>query len=347
MQKIVQEIIQEQYTPLGHRGKIMIGPQISVTPFGSCYKAHKIRKRRSAFKFMKSSFERVYVLKVDKKEYKSQPALYGPLFNAIEIVNTMKHPNLQSHYEVVDSKTDIFVVTDTFKLNSLSSCIERRSEPLSEGEALVYLKQLAEAGKQLQNHQIIHKNISTDSLYMDDKDNLRLGGFFFAERNVKLSAIVDGPPSYMAYEMLISDCTRPYVFDSKVDLWSIGVVYYKLLTGSFPFSGITKLALIESIQKNPDREFEYFRPVSQESKDLIRRLLDPDPQSRISWEAFFNHDVFKKVINWDSGDVKSCDLVSGNFFLEDIRDKEELLRRIDNIKFDFECTEIGKPSSKI
>jgi serine/threonine protein kinase len=86
-------------------------------------------------------------------------------------------------------------------------------------------------------------------------------------------------------------------YNSKVDLWAIGVSYYKLLFGRFPFKKCPMNQLRKVIHENAGpnlvipREVNY---ISEESEDLIRRMLTEDPKQRISWKEFFTHPLFDR-----------------------------------------------------
>jgi serine/threonine protein kinase len=78
-------------------------------------------------------------------------------------------------------------------------------------------------------------------------------------------------------------------------LWSIGVVYYQLLYGDPPFFALDVPSLMRKINEGSGDNLIFHdkkNEVSDHSKDLLRRLLQPDPQRRVDWDSFFNHPVF-------------------------------------------------------
>ena len=96
----------------------------------------------------------------------------------------------------------------------------------------------------------------------------------------------------MAYEIITAN-NEEMTYTSKADLWSVGVVYYPMLFGKTPFFGFTMPELIRDIKRKV-KNIEFPKEVSNESKDLIRRLLKPNPKERIDWKDFFNHPLFTK-----------------------------------------------------
>ena len=84
-----------------------------------------------------------------------------------------------------------------------------------------------------------------------------------------------GTPLTMAYEILTAT-SDSFLYNSKADLWSVGVVYYQMLFGKTPFFGFTIPSLIKDINSKVGK-LDFPLPISKESKDLINRLLQPDP----------------------------------------------------------------------
>ena len=97
----------------------------------------------------------------------------------------------------------------------------------------------------------------------------------------------------MAYEIL-NPKSENSTYNSKADLWSVGVVYYQMLFGETPFFGFTMPDLINDIKKKADGKLKFPKTVSSESKDLLLKILVTDPQKRMDWSTFFNHPLFKK-----------------------------------------------------
>lgn len=98
-----------------------------------------------------------------------------------------------------------------------------------------------------------------------------------------------GSPYYIAPEVFQQNYT------SKIDLWSMGVVLYILLSGKVPFPGRNELEIIGNVIKGEFHfNHEVFKKISPESKDLISKLLDKNVITRYSAEESLNHPWIKK-----------------------------------------------------
>uniref|UniRef100_A0A3Q2DZ04 non-specific serine/threonine protein kinase n=1 Tax=Cyprinodon variegatus TaxID=28743 RepID=A0A3Q2DZ04_CYPVA len=97
-------------------------------------------------------------------------------------------------------------------------------------------------------------------------------------------SVLRGSPLYMAPEMV---CRRQY--DSRVDLWSVGVILYEALFGRAPFASKSYAELEEKIRSNQPVELPPGARVSKDCRDLLLRLLERNPDARITFEEFFTH----------------------------------------------------------
>ena len=77
------------------------------------------------------------------------------------------------------------------------------------------------------------------------------------------------------------------LYGFKADIWSIGVVFYQMLEGRFPFRGRNVEAIMEKILMN---EIVFEKPgLSEEAIDFVKRCLVVDPEERIGWADIYKH----------------------------------------------------------
>lgn len=105
-----------------------------------------------------------------------------------------------------------------------------------------------------------------------------------------------GTPSYVAPEVLSKDSKKGY--GREVDLWSIGVILYILLCGFPPFYDEDNSILFNAIRKG-DYDFPspYWDGVTEEAKDLVKKLLKVDPTERLTAQQTLNHPWLKSTCN--------------------------------------------------
>jgi serine/threonine protein kinase len=127
----------------------------------------------------------------------------------------------------------------------------------------------------------------TDSL------NIKMTDFGFASFYNPEDGLdeVLGSPLYMAPEIISNQ-----VYNSKVDIWSIGVVAYILLSGRPPFRGNNKYEILESTKKPLSFEHPNWRKISQEAKNFVSSSLSTDPKKRPTALELLEHPWMKSVL---------------------------------------------------
>jgi calcium-dependent protein kinase len=96
-----------------------------------------------------------------------------------------------------------------------------------------------------------------------------------------------GTPHYVAPEMLEGS------YGFECDIWSLGVILYVMLSGQFPFHASTPAEVFEKIKKNDVKFlFKEWDEVSNEAKDLIKKLLTKNPKKRYTALQAMDHSWF-------------------------------------------------------
>ena len=225
----------------------------------------------------------------------------------MKILSAFKHPNVENIIEVFyeQNKRDfiiIIVATYTSKKSLLHLMNEKisKSQKFEESEISTIIKILIETSYKMKMFNIIHRNLGPESVFfLNDKNLLSIciRNFYCAHlctNNIMTTREVTGPLWYMAPEIL-----KDQVYDHKVDLWSIGVIFYMLLTLENPFSEAnSKDQMLElfKIRKNIKDEKELKKiNISEGAISLLYKLLDDDQKSRCDIEIIINDPFIKQI----------------------------------------------------
>lgn len=123
-----------------------------------------------------------------------------------------------------------------------------------------------------------------------------IGDFGFAKRVEEFTTSRLGTPYNMAPELLLN---RKVPYNSKIDIWAIGVAFYRMIHGILPFPAKSLDELKQVIKYKSGKQL-YFNPglkIPSAVKDLIVNMLEYDPNKRISWVELFNHPCLNDMKN--------------------------------------------------
>lgn len=213
--------------------------------------------------------------------------------NELQIMNKLKHPNLLHCYELYQTTSNFYILMEYCDGGSLKH-LRGNKGGLSEVESLVYMRQIMEGFKALRRHKIIHRDVKLENMLLKD-GLLKIADFGTAKRGMEsTSTKMIGTFLTMAPEVMqvFNTDDDEETYSSKVDLWSIGVVFYEILFGESPFYGSYVAKMIQSMKNDSGDNLKILKPVSPDVEALLKGLLRFDPKQRISWEDFFKHAAF-------------------------------------------------------
>ena len=263
-------------------GNYVMTKTLGQGQFGKVYRARHIH-----------TGDEFAIKKIDMIKIKSNPILERLLQTEVTIMHEINHRNVLHLHEFLVSKNNYYLVIDFCDQGDFEHYLKKRGlKFLEEKEAVKYLKQIANGFQELRKKKILHRDFKLANLFMH-QDNLVIGDFGFAKSGYEMAETKLGTPLTMAYEIL-NPKSENSTYNSKADLWSVGVVYYQMLFGETPFFGFTMPDLIKDIKKKADGKLKFPKSVSNESKDLLLKILVTDPMKRMDWTTFFNHPLFKK-----------------------------------------------------
>ena len=235
--------------------------------------------------------KKLYALKIIKKTNLT-PNEKKVLINEEKIMKVLTHPNIVQFYESCETHNYHYYILELVKGTDLFDYTLKKGF-LSEIETSKIVKKLLEALYQIHASGIIHRDLKPENIMLEinKKKNKVLKvkiidfGFAIFEEEAK-NGLICGTSNFMAPEIL-----KGKNVGVSSDLFSLGVIMYFLISGELPFfSDEEYLVRKKIIEGDFNLEDEFFSNVSEEAKDLIRRLLEKDPEKRISAFEALEHD---------------------------------------------------------
>lgn len=248
----------------------------------------------------KGSFAKVYharnvktsesvAIKVIDKDKIKKCGLMDQIIQEISVMKLVKHPNIVQLYEVMATKTKIYFVIEYVKGGELFKKVQRGR--LKEDVARAYFQQLISAVDFCHTRQVYHRDLKPENLLLDGSRNLKISDFGLSalpncKRKDGLLHTICGTPAYVAPEVI----SQKGYDGAKADIWACGVILYVLLAGYLPFQDKNMMDMYKKIFK---AELKWPSWFSSDVRKLLRRILHPNPNRRISIEEIRTHPWFR------------------------------------------------------
>ena len=201
----------------------------------------------------------------------------------IRILQQLSHPGVVRLYDLMKDDRNYYILMELCENGELFHYITRNGR-LMEFEVRYFLRQILEALLYVHSQGIVHRDIKPENLLLDIDGHVKLSDFGMS-RFVNAQGLADTPCGSVCYAS--PECVRGSRYDGrKSDIWSVGVVAFAMLTGELPWTKNNRVQLFEQIRK---AEFQVPSYVSAMPRDLITRLMDPNPVTRISVEEALKH----------------------------------------------------------
>ncbi|KAJ4836012.1 CBL-interacting serine/threonine-protein kinase 1 [Turnera subulata] len=209
----------------------------------------------------------------------------------IATLKLLKHPNVVRLHEVLASKSKIYMVLEYVNGGELFDRIASQGK-LSEAAGRKLFQQLIDGVSYCHNKGVFHRDLKLENVLVDAKGNIKISDFGLSAlpqhfRADGLLHTTCGSPNYVAPEILSN---RGYD-GSTSDVWSCGVILYVILTGYLPFDDRNLAVLYQKIFKGDAQIPKWLSPAAQ---NIIRRILDPNPVTRITVDGIRAHEWFKQ-----------------------------------------------------
>lgn len=223
-------------------------------------------------------------------------ACFPQLQRELLYLKTSDHPNTVRLYEVFEDSKNVSMVMDYLSGGELYDKLEKKGK-FPEPEAAAIMYKLFHAVSHLHFRGICHRDLKPENFLFDSKREdaeIKIIDFGLGNKFDALNEMhtVVGTPYYVAPEVLRRN------YGKECDIWSLGVIMYAILVGFPPFNGSSDQEIQRKVLKG-DFSFKYpeWETISKEAKDLIKNLLNVEPQKRLPANEVLNQPWFQIVQN--------------------------------------------------
>lgn len=262
-----------------HVGKYEIGRTLGEGSFGKVKFARDVESGSAV------------AIKILDRDQVLRHKMVEQIKREISTMKLIKHPNVLKLIEVMASKTRIYIVLEFVDGGELFDKIAKNGR-LKEDEARSYFQQLINAVDYCHSRGVFHRDLKPENLLLDSHGLLKVSDFGLSaiSQQVKEDGLLHtacGTPNYVAPEVLTS---KGYDGTAS-DVWSCGVILFVLMAGYLPFDEANLMALYKKICK---AEFGCPPWFSSGARKMIKRILDPNPLTRITIPEILEDEWFKK-----------------------------------------------------
>ncbi|XP_074005559.1 MAP/microtubule affinity-regulating kinase 3 isoform X8 [Numenius arquata] len=285
---------------------------------------------------------------IDKAQL--NPTSLQKLFREVRIMKILNHPNIVKLFEVIEKEKTLYLVMEYASGGEVFDYLVAHGR-MKEKEARAKFRQIVSAVQYCHQKHIVHRDLKAENLLLDADMNIKIADFGFSNEFTvgnKLDTFCGSPP-YAAPELF-----QGKKYDGpEVDVWSLGVILYTLVSGSLPFDGQNLKELRERVLRGKYRIPFY---MSTDCENLLKRFLVLNPTKRGTLEqimkdrwinAGHEEDELKPFVEpeLDISDQKRIDIIVGMGYSQ-----EEIQESLSKMKYD-EITAtyllLGRKSSEV
>ena len=230
----------------------------------------------------------VAVKVLNKAEIKTELDLKRILREVTFLNSLTGHPHIANIYQVFETRSEIFLVIEYCRGGEVFEYIVAHKR-VREPEAKKFFVQILSALHYCHLRNIAHRDLKPENLLIDEHKNIKLIDFGLAnifKGDENLSTFC-GSRMYAAPEVL----SKTAYTGVPADMWSLGCVLFAMVSGFLPFESLdsSKNTAMHLHARMMNRQYQLPSFLSAHVKDLIRNLLQPDPQRRLSLRAVLAH----------------------------------------------------------
>ena len=233
---------------------------------------------------------REVAIKILKSDMSSDPVSLERFSREAHASARISHPNIVDIYDVGNDGDKHFIVMEYVKGYTLKQLIKRRGA-IPPREAVWMVKQLASALMEAHKHGLIHRDVKSQNVLIKADGTIKLADFGIAVLNNSMQLTskdsVLGSVHYLAPELAKGGSAS-----MQSDIYSLGIVFYELLTGDVPYKGDTPVQVALKHVKEPLPDVKKFNPqIPQSVENVLLRATAKDPKERYANIALMLRDL--------------------------------------------------------
>jgi len=207
----------------------------------------------------------------------------------IHILKLIRHPNIIQLYEIIETPKQLYLIMEYCNGGELFEYIVANNR-IKEKEACKFFRQIISGVEYIHKLGVVHRDLKPENLLLDFNMNIKIVDFGLSNtyKEGQTLKTACGSPCYAAPEMIAGKRYNGL----QVDIWSCGVILFAMLCGYLPFEDPNTSNLYKKILSG---DFQIPKFVSNEARDMLKGILNTDPQKRFTIQDIRSHPWYNLI----------------------------------------------------
>ncbi|HEV3481298.1 MAG TPA: serine/threonine-protein kinase [Candidatus Acidoferrales bacterium] len=271
----------------------------------------------AVYKARDRELDRLVALKVIRPELAGQPEILQRFKQELILARKVTHRNVIRIFDLGDADGVKFITMEFIEGHDLKSILAREGK-LAPDQAVKIIQQVCLALDAAHTEGVVHRDLKPQNIMLDEQGRASVMDFGIA-RSLELGGMTQtgaliGTPEYMSPEQV-----RGEHVDARSDLFTLGVIFQEILTGTLPFQAETAMASMFKRTKEPAIPLRQLNPaVPQTLSDIVAKCLEIQPQDRFQTAR----EMYDALEAWKNG-------AAAPIWIRTLRSARRSLRRRD------------------
>ena len=270
----------------------------------------------AVYKAYQPAMERFVAIKVLPRHMSASEEFTARFRREARLVAQLQHPHILPVFDYGESEGYPYIVMPFILSGTLADILRNQRTSLPEARRII--SQIGDALSYAHARGMIHRDIKPSNILIDESGNCLLTDFGLArmieaEDKITTSGQIMGTPAYMSPEQGTGSAT-----DSRSDLYSLGIIFYEMLTGRVPYTAETPIAVVFKHVQDPLPSARRFNPSLSEGLELVLlKSLAKNPEERYQTADAFVHAVQQVISEHPSADKTLSEKITPVLLAED------------------------------